>query len=483
MRIRVQSRQCSERAAAVIPLVAICLIPICGMLAFVIDIGMVMDMRRKAQIVADLAALAAAADMFDTMRSGTAGADVYNYTNAVSAAQDCANLNGFNNDGTTNDIYVCTPSTKTPNWSSVVGAGGGHVYSKYSQYSQYGAQAVSLPSGYCEVVVLAYPRSYFGSIWGVKKFTVMGHTVVRAMYQTGGVGNPGILVLDPTGSGSFQANGNAFAVTGNGAVVVDSNSPSGMTLIGNSYVRGQSYYFSGTPGYSEGPNTALQDASGNDLTSTSTLINSNVAPTPDPLANIPAPTQPGGDLGSVSINKGSVTVNPGYYSGGFTAKGNGSIVLQPGIYYIGDGGFSFAGNGNLTVVPPSDPSYVASPDTGSGVLLYQAGTSGSISINGNGTINLTPPTIGTYKGMSMWQERDSTQTISVTGNGNTIIAGTFYAQHGNLSIVGNGSTADILGSAYVSNRLTTSGNGGFTLDYAGASTAPPPPNRTLQLVE
>src|SRR5262249_11746921 len=164
MRIRVQSRQCSERAAAVIPLVAICLIPICGMLAFVIDIGMVMDMRRKCQIVADLAALAAAADMFDTMRSGAAGTDVYDYSNAVGAAKDCAKLNGFNDDGSTNDVNVCTPQTKTPNWSSVVGSGGGNIYSKYSQYSQYGAQSVTIPAGYCEVVVIAYPRSYFGSI-------------------------------------------------------------------------------------------------------------------------------------------------------------------------------------------------------------------------------------------------------------------------------------------------------------------------------
>jgi hypothetical protein len=283
-----------------------------------------------------------------------------------------------------------------------------------------------------------------------------------------------MLLLDPTGSGSFRANGNAWAITGNGAVVIDSTAPDGMQLIGNAGVKAQSYYFSGSPGYSGDGN--LQDASGNVLSANSTLINSSVAPTPDPLANIPPPT-PGADLGSVQANGGTTTISPGYYSGGITAKGGGSIVMQPGIYIIGDGGMNFAGNGSLTVSGPP------SPDTGTGVLIYQYGTTGSISINGNGVVNLPAPSTGTYKGIGLWQERDSTQTMNVTGNGQTIIAGTFYAQHGTMNIVGNGTTADILGSQYVSWDIAIKGNGSFTLDYAGQSTAPPPPNRTLQLVE
>jgi hypothetical protein len=266
-------------------------------------------------------------------------------------------------------------------------------------------------------------------------------------------------------------------------VVVDSNDPAGLELIGNSQIKAQSYYFTGSPGFSDGSNTALMDASGNTLTSSSNLINSSAPPTPDPLASLAPPSQPSTSYGDLKVTGGTQNLSPGYYQG-ISASGGGNIVLQPGIYYIGDKGFNFAGNGNLTVDLSGGPS----PDTGNGVLIYQSGTGNqaAISINGNGTVTLPAPTTGTYQGITLWQQRDSTNTMSVTGNGSSQISGTFYAQQGTLAITGNGSasnTLDTLGGAYVSNMLSISGNGSFILDYLGSSQPPPPPNRTLQLVE
>lgn len=468
------------RNGAVIPLVAVCLIIICGMLAFVIDGGLMLDARRKCQIVADLACLAAVSDLFDKYNTNQ-GKDVSN--SAINCALDCANQNGFNNDGTTNSVNVYTSQSNT------------NTYSKYSQYSQYGASTVTIPTGYVEVVVTYQTKSYFSGVFGAPTFTVVGHTVARAFYQATGVGNPGILLLDPTGSGSFKANGNAMAITGNGAVVINSSASDGMQLIGNSTVKAQSYYFSGAPGYTLTSNAELMDSSGNVLSSTSTLINSNVAPTPDPLSALPVPyngvapsygTYSGNksgtfDSSTLKLTQDTTTLTPGSL-GGLSASGNANVVLQPGIYYVGDGGFSFTGNGNLTVSGPTDPT------TGNGVLIYQSGTAGTISINGNGQVNIPPPTLGTYQGISIFQDRTSTQTVSVTGNGtstlnSTTIGGSFYAKKGTLNVVGNGSTVDKLGSQYISYNLQISGNGNFTLDYAGASVPPPPPVRQLQLVE
>jgi hypothetical protein len=125
--------------------------------------------------------------------------------------------------------------------------------------------------------------------------------------------------------------------------------------------------------------------------------------------------------------------------------------MAPGIYYMDGGGFSFAGNGALNA---------------QGVMIVNAPQSANdtISINGNGAVNLSPITTGIYAGISLWQQRTSTNTIQVTGNGGQTITGTFYTAHGTLSVGGNG-TNNVIGSQYISDMLTVNGNGNFVVQW------------------
>ncbi|HEX5271087.1 MAG TPA: hypothetical protein VFW33_11390, partial [Gemmataceae bacterium] len=135
--------------------------------------------------------------------------------------------------------------------------------------------------------------------------------------------------------------------------------------------------------------------------------------------------------------------------------------LNPGIYVIAGGGFSVTGNGSVGVSATAKPS----PDTGAGVLIYNAGTGypttgkggtfGAVNLSGNGTISLTAPTLGAYTGIVLFQERGDAGAVSLSGNGLLMPAGiTVYAPAAPLTISGNG---QFKGSVVV-NTLSLSGN-------------------------
>src|SRR5436309_14268589 len=105
-------------------------------------------------------------------------------------------------------------------------------------------------------------------------------------------------------------------------------------------------------------------------------------------------------------------------------------------------------------------------NTSGGVMIYNAPASSSnsqgINISGNssGTINLTALTSGPYAGILFWQDRSSPVAMSISGNGNFNMSGTFYTPDANLQISGNGNAT--IGSQYISRTLSLSGNGVVT---------------------
>ena len=101
-----------------------------------------------------------------------------------------------------------------------------------------------------------------------------------------------------------------------------------------------------------------------------------------------------------------------------------------------------------------------------------------IGITGTGAVNLTPPTSGLYQGISLWQTRTSTNTLTVSGGGGGSVTGTFYAQHGTLKVSGSGGSS--VGSQYISWDVTLAGNGNFGIHWSPTGVAP---EKDFQLVE
>ena len=109
------------------------------------------------------------------------------------------------------------------------------------------------------------------------------------------------------------------------------------------------------------------------------------------------------------------TVSPGVFHNGISVSGQGSLIMNPGVYYMSGGGFSFTGQGNLTA-------------TGVMIVNLPRSNSDKININGTGAIRLSPMLLGLYRGISLWQQRSSTNEIAITGNGTSQITGTVPAQ-------------------------------------------------------
>ena len=122
-----------------------------------------------------------------------------------------------------------------------------------------------------------------------------------------------------------------------------------------------------------------------------------------------------------------------------------NITMLPGIYYMKSG--SFAVGGGVTL-------------NGTGVTIYMDNGGGQLSLQGGATVNLTPPTSGTYAGMTYFQDRSSSKEINIANGVTTNISGTLYAASANLTFAGG--TSNKFGSQIVTKSLTV--NNGATLN-------------------
>jgi hypothetical protein len=139
------------------------------------------------------------------------------------------------------------------------------------------------------------------------------------------------------------------------------------------------------------------------------------------------------------------TIDPGYYCS-ISLTGNGSLTMNPGIYYI-QNGISATGNGNIIA---------------HNVMVYCK--TGSISLTGNGSFDITAPTSGPYAGMAVFMDRANSSAIILTGNGNSVSVGTIYASASPITLTGNGSTT-VFNSQIFSNTITLTANGSINVDY------------------
>jgi hypothetical protein len=437
--------------------VAVCLVALVGMLAMVLDAGLLMDHRRQCQAAADTAALAAATDLFVNWNTNQ-GTDPKG--SAKNSGLVNASDNGFTNDGVTNTVTLnFNPSTY--------------------QLGQTAGQTI--PAGYVEAIIQYDQPRYFSSIWGSAKTAVVGRAVARASYQPA---SPAMLVLDPSGSSVTISGTNIINLNG-GSFVVNSTSGSAAVSSGSPAIQAGQFYFSGSPGYLysgsspwEAPNGSAAPAS---------TITSGATPTPDPLANLPVPSMPSQN-GTVSVNGGAfttvtstlvisgsspVTLTPGYYPDGIVASGSAMITLQPGLYYMG-GQIDVSGSIGFQV------SGAPSSQTGTGVMFYNSG-SAAFTFSGTGPMNIPAPSTGTYQGISIFEDRSSTQAITLSGSENQTIGGTIYAAGGSVTLSGTATAtvgSTVMGAQYIVYKLTISGSGSITVNHQGGT-----PVRTIQLVQ
>jgi Flp pilus assembly protein TadG len=417
-----------SRRGVVVVLVAVCLTVILAFVAIAIDGGGLMEERRQAQATADAAALAAAEDLFRNYPRNR-GLDV-NGT-AEGWAKSIAAANGYTNDGTNSVVSVRTsPETY---------AGGPN-------------QGETLPRGYVEVTVQYNQQRYFSAVLGTGAIPVQGRAVARGKWEPAYVG---IHVLDLHEPASLTATGESFVTVTGASVIVNSDASNAATSTGGTLTASPFNITGGTSVSGNGGGFFGE-------------LNLGTEPQPDPLRHIPEPDINGQSVqsqGPVHISNGNRRLQPGTYRGGISVSGQGNLTMEPGIYYMDGGGFAFSGQGDLVA---------------QGVMIFNAPSAPShkVTINGTGSIVMSPPASGIYQGLTLFQDRESPNEMSVSGGGFMNVTGTFYAANALLTVSGGGDSK--VGSQYISRFLKIAGNGGLTIDYDPTQAIP---RRILGLVE
>ena len=393
------------RRGAILIQVMVCLAVLIGIVALNLDGGRMMDERRRAQAVADSAALAAGADLYKNYWN-CQGMDTPGTARA--AALQIAAANGY----PASDVTVNIP----PLSGSFAGQ-----------------------SSHAEVIIDTTLDASFSQIFSASGLEVSARSVGR--------GQPlpiGVTLLSSSGANAFQNSALAFVML-NKPIIVNSNDPAafhqaglGTLIAGRVDVVGGSSITGGLLNVSR--------------------VYTNQQPTPDPLAFLPVPDAtetPVRSLNPLSINTLlPVILQPGVYQGGIHVTGASVVVMTPGVYIMQGGGFQVDGAATVTALE---------------TMVYNTTSttyaSGPISITGLGKIVMTAPLSGTYQGINFFQNRSMTDTFTVSGLGLTTITGVVYAANGPVNL--NGSAAvglDILGGAYVASSMTVSGVGAVTIN-------------------
>ena len=417
-----------SRRATIAVQVALTMTVLLGMLAIVVDGGVLLAQRRQQQAAADAAAMAYALAMSAGKTTGQ----------AQTSALAIASANGAANNGTTSKITTnATDASGKPVhgiWGFPTGPISGSFVGK--------AGTAGYATGYAEVVVEYDEARLFSSIWASSTLPVRARAVASWSGAIPTYFTPSILALGTTGTDITDAGTAQITVPGN--------------IISNSSIKV-------TGGKAEVTST------GGKITYAGSESGSNYSPaptfssttTPDPLATLSALTlraSPHKVTVSMPIHS-TTTLQPGVYKGGISVTG-GTVSMSPGIYYIEGGGLSISGQATVK-------------DNGSGVLIYNGETNGATTNPGSvGAISLTGagrPANNSHDqrhlaGDQPFQDRAATASVDIEGGNNTNITGMIYAAGSDATIAGNANV--VPGTSFITKTVKVAGTSAFTIPVA-----------------
>jgi Flp pilus assembly protein TadG len=437
---------CGRRGQAGITMV-VGLFVMFSVLGFSVDLGWAYYRKQAAQTAADASAMAAAAWAnsngaacgTNNVLCQTSSCSTLSTSSSLYAGCQYASANGFT-DGSNNQTVVLQGGTgKPPNGPS--------------NTMNYWVQAT---------VTESVPELFLG-------FAGFHSATVRAR-ATSGVGTAGgttvtndcIYVLDPSASEAFFASGSNTAVTlQNCSMYVNSTANSSTNQSANAYVtNGQASVTVTGAG-----NIQVHGGAYTDAGYCKTGFTCNATAISDPLASLPAPSFSGCDQTNYSFSSGTTTLNSSsksviVFCGGISING-GTVTLNPGTYVLNGGGLTI-GSANTVV-------------TGSGVTFYNTATSGhtigAVTISGQPHVTLAAPTSGTYKGILFYQDRTTSYSTANQFNGYSApsMTGTLYFPGSSVTFTGtNAGTPQY--TAIICKDLTFNGGATFKWDNTGQYT-------------
>jgi hypothetical protein len=444
----------------VLPLFALASVAILMVAALAFDTGAILVERRDQQNAADAAALAGARFM------------PANPTAAEAAARRIATANGFTHGSGAVGVAVNIPPT-----SGVLRG----------------------QAGYIEVLISNTRPSIFAGIMGRSEWPVGTRAVAAnerrgtgpfALLSThlGCVSSSAPLIVE--GQGILRSNGNiqvnsscttgygAFRIAGTGSLTLSATGVA-CNIVGSD-TQGSNVTRNDCRPRPDEPATVVPDPFGLLPTPPKpALPRTPQRVIPDPGMS-PTPIVPDGCPGAVAPNVAATDAAPrkcifeggqyhgttwrlfpGYYPGGIDLR-TGSFLFEPGIYWIGDGGFRTAGGGvGVTSVAAGGTTF------GGGILLFNsthpstATSPGPVILQGGDSrVQLLPLAQDTpWDGMVIFQDRAVTLTVEIKGGASSMdVRGLIYAPTAKVEVEGN--TGTLTMDQVVASTVSIKGNGG-----------------------
>ena len=344
-------------------IVAVSLILLIGVTALAVDAGRLYRERRNTQAAADAAADAAGIALYAT-REKFGGRDGDGAARA--SALELARGNGY------------APDTVTVNIPPESGSFAGQL-------------------GYVEVIINAPISRTFSSVFGKGDLIVTTRAVAGG---TIGSGRASVMVLDPKRKDSLKLKGKTSTLEVAGDVIVNSANKRAVKVDKKAQLIANHLLVAGGI---DKKSKGLIDAT----------VMTGVEPSPDPLASLPSPAK-GTDRDpkdfKTSVGGRDVfNLLPGKYKELKFDKDD-LIKLSPGTYYV-EGEISLKDSCSID---------------GSGVTIYSAGKKGA-KFKGSGNITLSPPTTGTYRGVTLFQNGGSKSKIEFRNDKDLDFSGIIYA--------------------------------------------------------
>jgi hypothetical protein len=388
---------------------------ILGLLALAVDAGLAYSQRSGAQNASDNAALAAAEVLAKT---GSVG-------QAITAANEYAQRNGFTNGVAGVSVSVLNPPTTGPHSGDV----------------RFFEVKIAKPSPNVFFRMLNGGSHTVGAraVAGINPGNVLPYNFVSLRDDC----QQHTLLVDL--GGTLTVNGGVYVNSGNG----DLKGPGGVKVGCGNESKGGPGYGDGFDIFGVGGKITAQkmmvrggwETHNNDLVclpagccqpigacTATPSINQPVLP--DPLASLAAPdltaypAQHGssGAPSALSISGGTQTLQPGIYYGGIKISGTASVTFSPGVYIMAGGGLSVTGSASLS----ADGSMIY--NTRSSATPPAAGAFTAINLTTTGSVILKSPHVGPYAGLMIFQDRlATTNVILQPGNGINGLAGSIYA--------------------------------------------------------
>ncbi|MBT3336614.1 MAG: Tad domain-containing protein [Anaerolineae bacterium] len=369
----------AERGQAIV-LIALAIVGLVGFTALSIDGGLVFSDRRQAQNAVDTAAMAAAL-------AKIRGNDFSSTALALTVA------NGYDNNGTSNIVAITTASTPTgecPDTGTDI--------------------TVTITSNIDTVFAPVVGREQMTNIVSATSRACDVHTVGGSPLYNGSS-------VFATKSGTCNgANGSSILVSGSSHVQIWGGN------MGSASTDGSCLRFQGGEAQlkKEESGTACADV----ITAASSGGTFTNLKGEDGCGNVnygQTFDAPPADLGITctgTATKTGSSMSPGNYTGTFPPSG--VETLSSGTYCI-NGDFQMNGGDKLTAT---------------GVTIVM--NTGRIQWNGNMEMDISAPTSGPYAGLVVYAPPSNTSQMTINGNGNVDMSGTFLAQNAPCDYVGSG---------------------------------------------